>query len=272
MHLYIKLFGLSVPSYGLSIALGVVIANIIALFVLKKAKLDFNDFIILEAYCIMGAFLGAKLLYLIISYKNIDWKNITNALYFNQLMQSGFVFYGGLTGGLIFVFAAGKFHHINAELYIRNFIFLIPFIHCFGRIGCFFAGCCYGIPYDGPGAVVFPENSFAIPGVKLFPVQLVEALFLKVIAAIILYLQLKMKCFYTVEIYFLFYGILRFVLEFFRYDEIRGSFAGLSTSQWISVVLLLLAGGSFLYHKTGKKSSKIDNFPSAFMDGEESIK
>ena len=142
-------------------------------FVLKHEKLDFNDWMILEAYCILGGFLGAKLLYLLVSYKSIDWSRITDFQYFNALMLSGFVFYGGLIFGLIFVFLAGKIHKIPAGIYVRKFIFLIPFMHSFGRVGCFMAGCCYGIPYDGIGAVVFPEGSYAIPGIKLFPVQFV---------------------------------------------------------------------------------------------------
>ena len=50
MHVYLHLFGLTIPSYGLLIASGVVIGNIIAFFVLKHEKLDFNDWMILEAY------------------------------------------------------------------------------------------------------------------------------------------------------------------------------------------------------------------------------
>ena len=90
MHVYLHLFGLTIPSYGLLIASGVVIGNIIAFFVLKHEKLDFNDWMILEAYCILGDFLGAKLLYLLVSYKSIDWSRITDFQYFNALMLSGF--------------------------------------------------------------------------------------------------------------------------------------------------------------------------------------
>ena len=44
---------------------------------------------------------------------------------------------------------SGKLHKIDSGVYVRNFIFLIPFIHAFGRVGCFLAGCCYGRPYEG---------------------------------------------------------------------------------------------------------------------------
>ena len=68
MHVYFHILNLTIPAYGLFISSGLIIANIIAFFVLRYLKEDFNDFVILEAYCLLGAFFGAKLLYLMISY------------------------------------------------------------------------------------------------------------------------------------------------------------------------------------------------------------
>lgn len=241
MSLYINLFGRAVPSYGLMIALGVLTANAAAWLVIRKKKYDFNDFLILEAYGILGGFVGAKLLYLMVSWREIDWRGLSDPVKLNELMQSGFVFYGGLIGGLLAVVGAGRLHKIKAAQYAASAIFLIPMIHSFGRVGCFLAGCCYGIPYDGPGAVVFPENSFALSGVSLFPVQLVEAVCLLGIALWLFVLQWGADCRYTVELYLITYGIVRFILEYFRYDEIRGRYAGISTSQWISLALIAAA-------------------------------
>ena len=241
MSLYFTFGNFSIPAYGCMIALGVVLANLAALLVLRKYRLDFNDLIILEAYAFLGGFLGAKLLYLLVSFRDIDWSRITDLSYVNSLMQSGFVFYGGLIGGLLMVLAAGRLHRIDAGLYIRRVIFLIPFIHSFGRIGCFCAGCCYGRPYDGPGAVIFPEGSYAPAGILLFPVQLLEAGLLMMIAVFLLFLQLRKNWYYTIETYLIMYAITRFVLEFFRYDAERGLFLGISTSQWISFGMIAAA-------------------------------
>ena len=68
---------------------------------------------------------------------------------------------------------------------------MIPIMHAFGRVGCFFAGCCYGRPYKGFGAVTFPEGSQGPSGVSLFPVQLVEAILVLIIAIVLLWLQIK---------------------------------------------------------------------------------
>lgn len=241
MHLYTNILGLSIPSYGLMITIGTIIGNLIAFILIKKYKFDFNDFIILEAYCLLGAFIGAKALFILVSISSIDWTQITNLQYLNSMMQGGFVFYGGLIGGLLFIFLGGFLHKIPVRDYITKFIFLIPFIHAFGRIGCFMAGCCYGVPYHGFGSVIYPDNSFALSGIELFPVQLVEASLLLVISGSILFLQLKKAFDYTIEFYFFFYGIVRFILEFYRYDFARGHLGILSTSQWISCAVIIIA-------------------------------
>lgn len=256
MSVYFDLGFVSVPAYGCMIAAGVVIANIIAMYVLHRTKLDFNDFILLEAYCFLGAFIGAKLLYLIVSYKEIQWDKMLEPAYFNQIMLGGFVFYGGLIGGLLLIAVAGYVHKINASEYIKNFVFLIPFIHAFGRLGCFFAGCCYGIPYDGPFSVIFPKGSYAISGIKLFPVQIVEAVLLFIISGIILYLQLKYKWEYAIETYLVLYAIIRFGLEYLRYDSNRGFWGLLSTSQWISIFMILIAG--LMIYCTNQRKRKLN--------------
>ncbi len=241
MHVYFHIFGKEIPAYGLMIVLGALLANAIAAILVKKEKREFDDLLLIEAYCILGGFLGAKLLYLIVSIKDIDWSRFFEPEYFVSIMQGGFVFYGGFIGGLGCAYLASKIHKLDLAFYIKKCIFLIPFIHSFGRIGCFCAGCCYGIPYHGRCAVVFPEGSFAIPGVELFPVQLVESGCLMTIALILFILVCLKKERFNVELYLILYAIVRFVLEDYRYDEVRGIYFGLSTSQWISLLMLIAA-------------------------------
>lgn len=244
MKVYTELFGVSVPSYGLMIVIGVVLANIVAFLMIHTSQrsnkqLNYNDLFILEAYCILGGFVGAKLLYVLVSFQEIEWNDILTLPGFNLFMQAGFVFYGGLIGGILAVIFAGKIHNIDTKLYLNEFILLLPMIHGFGRIGCFMAGCCYGMPYEGIGATIFPENSFAISGIKLFPVQLVEAIGLFCILGFMLMLKIKFHMKHMVELYCLLYAVLRFILEFFRYDAMRGKLWLLSTSQWISLAMVV---------------------------------
>jgi len=246
MYPYIQLFEVTIPAYGFIVTIGLLTANLIAFPLIRKYSLDINDFIIMECFCMLGAFIGAKLLYFVVSYKSIEWRKIFQLTYFNALMQGGFVFYGGLFGGIFAVIVAGRMQNIDANKYVRNFIFLLPLIHGFGRIGCFMAGCCYGIPYTGIGSVIYPEHSFAVPGVQLFPVQLTEAFLLFIIGGLILYFQMKKDFRYTIELYLVLYGTVRFILEFLRYDSVRGIWGILSAAQWISIFVVFVGLISFI--------------------------
>jgi len=240
MHMFFD-FGLfKIPAYGSMIVLGIFIVNIIAYFIVKKYNQNFLDLLLLEAFGFLGGAIGSKGLYFFVSRDLIDWSRITEMEYLNALMMGGWVFYGGIILGVIFVFLASRWFKIEGKQYLNNLVFLFPLAHAFGRVGCFFAGCCYGIPYDGPIAVVYPESSLIAPsGIKMFPVQLVEAGLLLLIFIILGILRYVLKSKNTLAWYCLLYGIVRFVLEKYRYDAARGILLGLSTSQWISIVMIV---------------------------------
>ena len=249
MCTYLHIFGLELPMYGLMIFLGIIVANVVAFTLVKRFKADFYDLILVECYGIVGAFLGSKILFLIISFKDIEWSKLSELKYLWNVIANGFVFYGGLAVAILFVMLAGKIHKIDVWFYLRKFIFMIPIMHAFGRVGCFCAGCCYGMEYKGFCAVNFPIGSQAPSGDSLFPVQIVEAVLVLCIAIVLLTLQIKKDFFYTIETYLLTYSVVRFVLEFFRGDAIRGAALGLSTSQWISIVVFVGTIVSIIYRK-----------------------
>lgn len=246
MFIFFEILGIKVPLYGTMITLGILVCNIVAILLIKlnnskkliltNTKLNIWDLIILEGYCFLGCFIGSKGLYIVTIANNIDWTNMTTEN-FNLIMQGGFVFLGGLIFGILAVILAGKIHKIDSLMYIKVFITLVPLGHAFGRIGCFFAGCCYGIPYDGPFAVVFPTGGIAPSGIPLFPVQLVESVCLLVIFIICMIVLKTKQTKFTIETYIISYSIVRFTLEFYRYDEYRGIYFGFSTSQWLCMIL-----------------------------------
>ena len=256
MHEYLDIFGFHLPLYGLMILTGIIVANAVALSLCKKFKADKLELLTVESYGIIGAFFGSKILFLIIGFREIDWGRLGEIKYLINVISNGFVFYGGLIGALLCMMLAGKLHDIHVWYYLRRFIFMIPIMHAFGRIGCFFAGCCYGRPYKGFGAVVFPEESQALSGVELFPVQLVEATLVMILAIVLILLEVKKKFYYTIETYLLAYSVIRFILEFMRYDAVRGEAFGLSTSQWISIALFIGTVISIVYRKKRNKKIK----------------
>ena len=104
------------------------------------------------------------------------------------------------------------------------------------------AGCCYGIESKVGFTVHGNTVNPSINGVNRFPVQLVEALcnLLIFILLFVLHRKGKFKNRLLV-VYFFVYPVVRFILEFFRGDEIRGFIFGLSTSQIISILLFVFA-------------------------------
>ena len=162
------------------------------------------------------------------------------------LIESGFVFYGGLIGGALGYFVGIKISRCSFRDFLNIFAFAIPYIHAWGRVGCFCAGCCYGINYDGPFAIHYtnPVSDVAC-GPGIFPVQLLEALLLFVFALVILILLLRDRVHNDSLFlwYALYYSIVRFCLEYLRGDEARGSLQmgaiSLSVSQIISLIIFI---------------------------------
>jgi phosphatidylglycerol:prolipoprotein diacylglycerol transferase len=237
------LFDILIPYYGLMILIGLIVGISVGLLLCKREKKDINDFILLISFTGLGALIGAKLLYLIVSLPEIDINRFfTDYKYFHAYMQGGFVFYGGVIGGMISCYIGSKATKIDIKEYLSISMPGIAFAHGFGRLGCNLAGCCYGIYYDGPFSRIYEHSLFAPNHVHLFPVQVVEAIFEFMIAFILLYVYFKITTRYDVMtmIYLTSYSLIRFILEFFRGDAVRGFVGILSTSQVISLLILIV--------------------------------
>jgi phosphatidylglycerol:prolipoprotein diacylglycerol transferase len=190
----------------------------------------------------IGLFLGAKLLYILtILPELITYRQsfITNPAMLLPILTKGFVFYGGLLGAVIGYYLYCRNYHIKTLPLLDLIAPSIPIIHGFGRLGCYFAGCCYGIPYQGPYHLIFHQSISAPNEVPLFPTQLLESGF-NFLAGILLLIYAKptRKSGNVLGLYIIYYAAMRFSLEFLRGDAVRGVLLGISTSQWISLALI----------------------------------
>lgn len=247
-----------IPYYGLCIGAGVIVAALVGCILVRRFQKKYDDFITLAACAALGGLLGAKILYLIVSWKDIDFSRLTDRAYLSMWLSGGFVFYGGLIGGLIGVFFCWKIFHIQVLEYASIGIPCIPIVHAFGRMGCSAAGCCYGRPYTGMGAITYTESLIAPNHISLFPVQMTEAvcnLGIAVILIVYIYRNQR-KTRNSLLLYLMLYAPVRFVLEYFRYDDAeRGIVNGFSTSQWISMFVFGTALLCYIIRKR-KKSTK----------------
>ncbi len=112
-----------------------------------------------------------------------------------------------------------------------------------GRVGCFMVGCCHGRPFS-LGGMYGDEHLEAgyvnyLRGVRLFPVQLLESVWLLFITVIALVLNLTGKIpGEAFSWYIVAYGFGRFLIEFLRADSIRLYLYGFSESQWVALLLM----------------------------------
>lgn len=250
------IFGREIPLYGVFFFLGILLAAGAALLLAhKKRAMPLYEVVYSAVYTMIGAILGAKLLFLAVSLPEL----IRESIPIIAAIKGGFVFYGGFLGGFLGLWIYTKQFKMKLLPFVCLYATVVPLGHAFGRVGCYFAGCCYGIPYDGWGAVVYHETLGRTPlEVPLFPVQLLESLLLLCLFAVLLVLYLRDRGALCPWVYLASYGVIRFLLEFLRYDAERGRLLWLSTSQWVSVGLLLWTwawqGG--LLARLRKKSKK----------------
>lgn len=172
--------------------------------------------------------------------------------------STGMTFYGGFIFGVLaflaIYFIGGKKIGIGEEVK-RRFpqmadiaACLIPLGHGFGRLGCFFAGCCHGRATDAwYGVKMWTESGWQ----KVVPVQLYEAILLFALSALLFWLYFSRKeekRIPLLPIYGGVYGVWRFVIEFFRADD-RGAtiIPFLSPSQLVAILLVGVAVAYFVF-------------------------
>ena len=258
MSPYFEIFEKEVPAYGLFFYIGIAAAALVGALICKRKKIERFDLACSAIYTMIGAVVGAKLLFIAVSLEDI----IRYSIPLVDVIKGGFVFYGGLIGGILGLFIYCKQFKGKFLQYGELFATVLPLGHAFGRVGCFFAGCCYGMPYDGPFSHTYHSVAGGMTplGVPLLPVQMIEAVVLVLIFVFMLIMYFKTKDRYGMApvIYLIIYSVVRFVLEFFRGDAERGSLLVLSTSQWVSVGLIVAAIGYVVYcRKTGKPLTRI---------------
>ncbi|MFP3154396.1 prolipoprotein diacylglyceryl transferase [Lachnospiraceae bacterium ZAX-1] len=240
---FISVFGREISMYAICIIVGIVAGICVAFWRTEIYGYKKEDVLFASIYGVFFAIVGGKILYLftILPFIMKNFQLIISSIHNIQiLMVGGFVFYGGLLGAFVGIFIYTKQYKLDTGKMIEIMAPSFPLIHAFGRVGCFCAGCCYGKPFHDPIGLYFTKSQIAPHDVSLFPIQLLEALCNLLLFAImaILFRKKETKG-QAIAVYLCSYAILRFGLEFMRYDMERGFLLGFSTSQWISVLVLL---------------------------------
>jgi phosphatidylglycerol---prolipoprotein diacylglyceryl transferase len=198
---------------------------------------DISDLFFVILVC---GILGARLLYVFINFEEFQ----SNLWDIFKIWNGGLVFFGGFIAAV-----AGSVVMLNIKKlpFLKTADTLSPGValgHAVGRLGCFFAGCCYGRECTLPFAVQFSHpDSLAPLNVYLHPTQIYMAVANLLVFFLLIWIQ-RHKRFHGMVFlsYVILYSVFRFIIEFFRGD-FRGDFffGFLSISQGIGIMAVIIA-------------------------------
>jgi phosphatidylglycerol:prolipoprotein diacylglycerol transferase len=233
-----SLFGEAVYSYPLLVGASWGLGYSLAKSNWSAQLGDEKKFNIIFVGAFISAWIGAKVFFLLFSMPAEQMKFAKEVSFW---LGGGFVFYGGLVFALLFMLIAMKLLSIKV---IKMAVLIPPLFigHALGRVGCFLAGCCFG-------------KQCSLEFIDHHPVQLYEAASLLALYFISNYFLNKRKSYELTLLSYLWgYSLVRFILELFRDDKVRGIHFGLSTSQWTSLALFLLGSVffTFIWSRKGK--------------------
>ena len=241
MYPVLNIFGFEIQTYSILAAIGFIVTVSVAVCISKRRSIAPDKSLMASLVAGLGILIGGHVFFAVTNIQGIIQIIKAEGFSFSSLVPyiSGMVFYGGLFGAMIAIFL---YCFVNKDVSKSDvfdvFAVSIPLFHTFGRVGCFFAGCCYGVESDF-GFAAYLNTAPAHYGISRFPVALVEAL-INLLLFVLLINLYKKKRFAgkLIFIYLLIYAFSRFILEFFRGDDIRGFVFGISTSQFISLLII----------------------------------
>jgi phosphatidylglycerol:prolipoprotein diacylglycerol transferase len=250
--MYPEILGLSwLHTYGVLVAIAFLTALWLAGRLARQAGLSADAITNLGIYCALSAIAGAKLMMFLVDIPY--YTQHPGEIFSLSTLQAGGVFYGGLLAALgVSVWYMRK-TKLPGWKTADVFAPAISLGHGIGRLGCFAAGCCWGVECDRPWAVTFTNPAahelVGVPlNVRLHPTQLYEAFAEFVIFGLLYWRFHKPHGEGTIiGAYLMLYATARFTVEFFRVHE-QGNLMGgpFDTSQWISAGLFL-AGAACLW-------------------------
>ena len=223
---------LHLKTYGACMASGFLLCWILAEKL--SGRKDLSNFLM----CLMlSGVVGSRIAYVI---EHWQAEFAADPLRIVRIDQGGLMFYGGFILAMVFFFVWCRIHRERPLALADLMSTLVPLGHAFGRIGCFFYGCCYGKDSDAWCAVVFPAGSpswyeHGRRAVSVLPTQLFEAAALLALFALLMAVYVRFRR-YTTGIYLIGYAVIRFGMEYLRGDP-RAAVGPFSISQTISLAM-----------------------------------
>jgi phosphatidylglycerol:prolipoprotein diacylglycerol transferase len=236
----IRIGPLTIHTYGFMIAAAFLLGLWLAQRQAEREGLPRDKVTDIGFYALFAGIIGSRIFFI-----GTDWNHFSaHPFDMIKIWEGGLVFYGGVVFAIPVAVWYARRQRLSLWQTADVWAPSIAVGHAIGRLGCFCAGCCYGVPTGLPWGVVFnnPET-LAIRGVALHPTQLYESA-AELLNFVILVMVRRKKAFHgqLFWLYVLNYAVIRAVIELFRGDIERGFILpGISVSQGISALMFATA-------------------------------
>jgi phosphatidylglycerol:prolipoprotein diacylglycerol transferase len=241
MHpVLLNLGGFEIYTYGFFVAVAALCSYFMAVRRAPRFDIGLSDITDLFFFVFVAGILGARVFY-VLQHRDEFQGRFWHVF---SLREGGLVWYGGFIGATVGGVLLARFRRWPILRLCDLVAPIVPAAHAFGRIGCFFNGCCYGrITNASHGVVFYGDSDYRLP------VQLYEAGFLFALSTLLFLIPPRKREGQLFFLYVGFYGAARFTLEFFRGDQL--ALRSFTLPQWTSVVLA--AGAAYFYWSLDRK-------------------
>jgi len=228
-----NLFGLEIKWYGVIMALAMIAGLGNAFLICKIKKYDKSMPLDLVIAAIPCALVGARLYYCL-------FNGVSSFGEIFEVWNGGLAIYGGVIGGFIGICLCCLIKKYPLSKACDIAVPCLILGQAIGRIGCYFGGCCYGIEVTNEAHMWFPF-SVEISGVWHYSTFFYESFF-NIIGYVVLMLVIKYTkpLGITTASYFIYYGVVRAIIEGFRGDSLYLFNTGIRVSQALSIFLIAL--------------------------------
>ncbi|HUJ73144.1 MAG TPA: prolipoprotein diacylglyceryl transferase [Verrucomicrobiae bacterium] len=235
---FIRLGPLDIHTYGVFLAIGCIVGLAVAARRARREGIDPERIADLGAWLIVAGMLGGKLFHIIFFWDDFiaGWR--AEGL---RSLREGFVFYGGFIAGSLAAVVYARRKQLPVGKLADILAPSVALGHAFGRLGCFFNGCCFGRACTLPWAVRFPPPH-VMAGIPVHPTELYEVLGnLVIFAGLSAFFRHRRFEGQIWWLYVLSYGVLRFVVDFFRGDYATYYFGVLTIGQLVAMAMIVVA-------------------------------
>ncbi len=262
-----KIGPITIHTYGLMLALAFLVSVFFISRDAKKWGIEPNFASDTALWTLVAGIIGTRVAYIIMFPEAFSW---TNPIGWIAIWQGGLVFQGAVPPALAVIWYRLRRRGIPFWSSLDMAAPYVPLAHAIGRMGCFFNGCCYGVPTSMPWGIRFPKGSpvyddhcirFGLSpatdqwSLPVHPTQLYSVALLVLLFVLLLKIRNCRSLFdgAVVILYFMLYCVGRFVVEMFRGDHNPVHIFSLSDQQVFCVVGFVLTVGLYFFVRSYMK-------------------